>query len=132
MAPSWRAELDQCASAGVGVVEAPEIEVLPHLRAGDAGQQSLGGGAAGASLIEQGLGVVVAVHELQRGDLLGEVRRAGEGTQLTEMPQGHLVAPLAAGCLAGGLHRQGERFPVAAVAGLLDRAGRFPGSRLAG
>ncbi len=127
------AELDQRASAGVRVVEAPEIEVLPHLSAGDARQQSLGGGgAAGASLVEQGLGVVVAVHELQRGDLLREVRRAGQDAQLTEMPQGRLVAPLAAGCLAGGLYRQGERIPVAAVAGLLDRAGRLPGSRLAG
>jgi hypothetical protein len=126
------AKLDQCASASVGVIKAPEIEVLPHLRAGDAREQSLGGCAAGVSMIEQGLGVVVAVHELQRGDLLGEVRRASEGTQLTKMPQGHLVAPLVTGCLASGLHRQRERFPVATVTGLLDRAGRFFGSWLAG
>ena len=65
------AKLDQRPSAGVGVVEAPKIEVLPHLSASYAGQQSLGwGGRAGARLIEQGLGVVVAVEELQRGDLL--------------------------------------------------------------
>jgi hypothetical protein len=74
-------------------------------------------------LIEQDLGVVVAVHELQRSDLLSEVWQAGESAQLTEVPQGHLVAPLVAGGLAGGLYRHAERFPVAAVAGLLDHAG---------
>ena len=62
----------------------------------------------------------------------GEVRRASEGTQLTEVPQGLLVAPLIAGRLASGLHRQGERLAVAAIAGMLDRAGRFFGCWPAG
>ena len=105
--------------------------VLPHLRAGDARQQSLGGGAARASLIEQGLGVVVAVHELQRGDLAaryGAPVRARSSRKCRRATWWH---PRSRGCLAGRLHRQGECFPVAAVAGLLDRAGRSPAASLA-
>ena len=72
--------------------------------------------------------MVVPVEELQRGDLLGEVWRAGEGTQLPEVPQGLPMASLVAGRLASGVYRQDERFGVAAVAGLLDRSGRLVGS----
>ena len=102
------AQLDQRARARVGVVKAPEREILPHLGVAQGREDLIRAAVVGPGLVQQHLGVTVPVQELQGRYLIGEAGHPGERAELTEVPQRLFVARFVPGRLASRLKSQGE------------------------